>query len=835
MTAFESMLSLVLFLVFSAVAFRKRGLTASALRAIGCSLGLVALLIVVSRILAGMTLKTSNHDMAYMPLVVGCAFAWVGYLMEMEPKAWLRLMTPMAIFQILPLTQVGLSLVIADPQLHVQLSSLIALGTYIAAFAYIARRWQPAWAKPAMILLAFGILVQASDSFAFFIPEGRLYEQANALFVLFTLFGLAAYVMSHIAPGTPTMRLKSLLVLAIWSSLWLSLAEAGLRSLGHWLAGPLVMMAVDPLAYLPSSAIWMVVVAHGGFFVGLALLLCAGARIAPVITSRYFVVFLFSFLSFFSLFFVFGIVIHHAALVCLDTGIAIACARFLVKRFSLFEGLVRRTIVPLAVCGILVPGLANIFGMIDWHAADATGSTPGAKDADPINVILITLDTVRVQSMSLCGYERPTTPFLEELAEKSVVFDRAICPSSWTLPTHASLFTGTHHHEHRAGYYRPLGTTLPTLAEQLGENGFDTAGFAANTTNCGARTGLARGFRRYEYYERSLNVMIHSSRLWWVLLGGVLPPIRTSGEEINSQFFNWLDNGVRAPFFVFLNYFDAHEPYYVPDESFDIFAEMPVEERHRLRQSWQSRDRHGWSSEDPAEIQLAVDTYDAAIRYMDHHLRLLFDELDKRKLLDKTLIVITTDHGEHFGEHGQFGHGYTLYRHVIEAPVILFCPSRVPQGKRIHDPIGLVNLPATILKILGGDLAGAMPGTSLDRFWIAENPQIGTSSLPILVELEKGIGFKNKPNSDGPITSMVDDKYHYIHYHGEDREELFDFEQDPLEQTNLATQLGYESRLEEYRDWVRFLRPEGTRPLRPGGNSEEAEDKTVASADRRTE
>ena len=204
------------------------------------------------------------------------------------------------------------------------------------------------------------------------------------------------------------------------------------------------------------------------------------------------------------------------------------------------------------------------------------------------NVLLIVWDTVRAENLSLYGYGRRTTPNLERLAGRGVRFDLAFATSSWTLPSHASLFTGRWPHELGVGWTSPLRPDVPTLAEYLGARGYDTAGFVANLEYCGRETGLDRGFAHYddypiEPYETFTRYVGLGHRMelpsWACVLERLVEKAtgrswelspRSSehvkrGAEVDREFLDWLSwqQGRRRPFFAFLNYNDAHSPYEV--------------------------------------------------------------------------------------------------------------------------------------------------------------------------------------------------------------------------------------------------------------------------------
>jgi arylsulfatase A-like enzyme len=188
----------------------------------------------------------------------------------------------------------------------------------------------------------------------------------------------------------------------------------------------------------------------------------------------------------------------------------------------------------------------------------------------------------------------------------------------------------------------------------------------------------------------------------------------------------------------------------------------------------------------PQENQSHFDAYEGEIAYLDHQLGVLFDELRKRDLLTKTLVIITSDHGEQFGEHGLFGHTNSLYRPLLHIPLVIVNPPSVPSGKRVQEAVTLSELPSTVLDLIGLEDKLGFPGTSLARHWDG-TPIDSRKGTPVVSGIRKLIRRpKDLPASRGDMDSLVAGGYHYIRNQGDGREELFDFHNDPLEEYNLA-------------------------------------------------
>jgi arylsulfatase A-like enzyme len=395
------------------------------------------------------------------------------------------------------------------------------------------------------------------------------------------------------------------------------------------------------------------------------------------------------------------------------------------------------------------------------------------------NAILIVLDTVRARSLSLYGYHRHTSPNLDAFATTGVVFERAMSTAPWTLPSHASMFTGRLPHELGADWLTPLDAQHPTLAEMFAARGYITAGFTANLLYTMAGSGLSRGFARYVDFPITPRWIAEHS---WLARGPAALLNRTlqgrddirfrRADEINEAFFAWVAADRRAPFFAFLNYADPHEPYLPPaphDAQFGDGHRAPAPDAGRT-----------WTSD---ELQRLTDAYDGEVAYLDAEIGRLLNTLQARGLLENTLVVITADHGEQLGEHGLVDHANSLYRPLLHVPLVISFPSAVPSGVRISEPVSLVNLPATILDLTDAGGTPALPGRSLAGYW---QPGARPEAHAVFAEVSRGINLPaSLPASRGAMTSVVVGGMQYIR-NGDGSEELYDFDRDVDESTNLA-------------------------------------------------
>lgn len=407
---------------------------------------------------------------------------------------------------------------------------------------------------------------------------------------------------------------------------------------------------------------------------------------------------------------------------------------------------------------------------------------------DTPNVLLITLDTVRAASTSLYGYSRNTTPHLARFAQTGALFQKAYGTASWTLPSHGSIFTGHYPHELVGDWVVPFDSPSPTLAEVLRERGYVTAGFVANTIYCSKESGLGRGFAHFEDYKISPGQVMKSSSLGFYIndsprlrrqIGYYEFLGRKNAAELNDDFLRWLPSRGKRPFFAFLNYWDAHEPY-LPPPPFDT-------QFGSLSRDMFAIDRGARMADLPRrDFQAEINAYDGTIANLDSQLGRLLDELKARGLLENTCVIITSDHGEEFGEHDLFRHGHSLYIASLHVPLLILFPPRVPANVKVAQPVSLRDLPATILDLIGG-ATKPFSGNSLARYWDTQHATTGFGGELLLAEISTEVGKPSWfPTSRGKMKSLLADRYQYIH-NGDGREELYDLENDPLEANDLAS------------------------------------------------
>ena len=402
----------------------------------------------------------------------------------------------------------------------------------------------------------------------------------------------------------------------------------------------------------------------------------------------------------------------------------------------------------------------------------------------PPNVLLIIVDTLRADHLSEYGYFRATSPNSAALAARGVLFEDAIAAAPWTLPSHASMLTGLYPSEHGAvDLQNPLGSGFVTIGEALEQRGYTTAAFSANSGLFCRRFGFARGFMHFDDYGNTAYRVLQTplalkvqKTLAFLGLKGALPS-RQSAAEVNTHALQWLERYPHQPFFVTLNYFDVHFPYLPPPAYAHRFSgESPPHA---------GADVDAWlHSLKPAQVQQEKDAYDSAIAYVDAQLGVLMGELQRRQLLENTIIVFTSDHGEGLGEHGFMNHGNSLYRELIHVPLIIAEPGKIRAGLRVTQPVGLSALPATLLAMVDARSNNPFRGPALDAWWNGSAAQVRWPDPVSQLEArpEKAAWLLNH---EGSMDSIVTADWHLI-TGGKRNLELFNRARDAAEVSSVA-------------------------------------------------
>ncbi len=402
----------------------------------------------------------------------------------------------------------------------------------------------------------------------------------------------------------------------------------------------------------------------------------------------------------------------------------------------------------------LLPGLLLV-------ALGACGA--GQDDAPPPNVVLVVLDTVRADHVSCYGYERETTPHLDVLAASATRYTSVRATGPWTLPSHASMFTGRFAFQHRAdslqnedGQWRelPLKQEHTTLAEALGELGYRTGGFAANTGYLRTEFQLDQGFDRYEVE-------------------------REPGVLLNERALAWLDES-EGPFFLFVNYMDAHRPYNTQALPEDRLADVPCDASipsERLLDRLIGVVLRDGKPAPPKLKEQVTACYDLGIANADLAMGELVAELRRRGLYEDTLLIVTSDHGEYLGEHGLVEHSKDVYEPALHVPLVLKAPGGAT-GAVDDALLSLADLP----RLVAGGLPGPLRDDLHQHFPLLLERDFTLAEISLSRERDMRSSYaarfrrqRQAYYADGHKLILSTDGQH----------ELYDLDADPDEATNL--------------------------------------------------
>lgn len=369
------------------------------------------------------------------------------------------------------------------------------------------------------------------------------------------------------------------------------------------------------------------------------------------------------------------------------------------------------------------------------------------------NVIVILIDTLRADHLSLYGYSRNTTPNIDEFSKNAVVFTQAISQATFTKTSIASLFTSLNAYQH--GVYRGAGDLKDTggsiatdvldenettLAEVLLQNKFLTTAWLQQG-QLASYMGFAQGFINYN--ERQNDI-----------------------KNINGKFIKWLKrSGKKRKFFAYIHYLDLHDPYR-PQPPYDtLYFDNTRAEKIKSRDKFRAYKQRAF--------------YDGQLTYIDSEIGLLFEQLKKTDFYEDTLIILTADHGEAFGEHGFFKHSYEPYDELIRVPLIIKFPKSLYAGEVVKSQVRLIDVMPTILDFLKIKTDSELEGSSLlshlnngsDRNHKMDFPDHAVSEI-----------FNERYGVNA--LSIRTEKFKYIHFHNR-KDELYDLEKDPEERDNV--------------------------------------------------
>jgi len=419
--------------------------------------------------------------------------------------------------------------------------------------------------------------------------------------------------------------------------------------------------------------------------------------------------------------------------------------------------------------GALAPGCSS---PAPGDSPTAAGRGELLGQARPRAVLLVVADTTRADFVSFNGHWRETTPYLDRLADDGVVFDNAYAPSSWTLPSVASLFTSLHPKSHgvvvggfrdqveRTDYVIPhVPRSLETMAETFQRAGFRTIGAAANRF-LAAETGFGQGFDQYYNKARYVDADVLDKiaiRRFKRAFGG-----------------DWRETWRESPTFVWLHYFDPHSPYMAREPWIDEFADdyrrypdaYPVDiKMPALVRRYPSPDLH--------YRECALPLYESEIAFFDKQFKRIAKKLDVAR--GDVLVIFTSDHGEEFADHDDIGHSHTLYEELVRVPLLVYWPDGLRGGRRIDAPVSLLDVFPTLTELIGVPAPAGAQGRSLVPLLRGEP---GDPERPLLFEIAP-------PRPDKQ--ALRRGRWKLIRSAGAEAGiELYDLARDPGERTDLA-------------------------------------------------
>ncbi|MDF1800450.1 MAG: sulfatase [Planctomycetota bacterium] len=446
-------------------------------------------------------------------------------------------------------------------------------------------------------------------------------------------------------------------------------------------------------------------------------------------------------------------------------------------------------------------------------------------DGAPRGVLVISIDSLRADHLSSYGYESvtapgvATTPVLDaRLAAEGARFTNAVSTTSWTVPGHMAMLGGQPDRMH--GVLLPNSKLHPArrlLAQPFQEAGWSTAGFYSGP-NLDAWFGFGRGF---DHYEDCTSVGVEAARF-----EAATPEERKllramedasheglTGELVAERFGEWFDglahgaaDEEREPFFAFVHFWDVHYDYAPPAEH-DLFdpdyqgtvdgTGIPQLDMSELADPERDRDH-------------ILALYDGELHYTDANIGRMLDQLGAAGRLDDTLVIVTSDHGEEFGEHGRFGHNKTLFEESIEVPLLVRWPGRIPAGTRYDDLVSLVDLAPTVLDLVGFEREAEHWGRSLAPLFAGEDLRARVAPL----ELAFG-----RPDPELPRAAMEGlhaGDHKVIRNRPGTKPVVYDLSADPLEQSALGVEPS-DPRVEAAKDLWKRIEEIGARLPRVDG------------------
>jgi arylsulfatase A-like enzyme len=381
----------------------------------------------------------------------------------------------------------------------------------------------------------------------------------------------------------------------------------------------------------------------------------------------------------------------------------------------------------------------------------------GTGHESPPNVILLVVDTLRQEHLGAYGYPRDTTPNLDRLIAEGVRFENAISPSSWSAPAHISMVTGERPYNHRVfGWGDSIRPEVTPLAASMKAEGYRTGLFASHKALAELIGRIKEGYDRAFVLDKSQDVRVIQEAREWILkqpskyfahLILMTPhgPYAHYPEEFNTRYFRDTPPGGEEVF---------------------PFTDRPWIGRDAIPKSIRLQSRN--------DVGYYVNRYDRCLRFLDQLIGELVDALEEEGKLDNTLLIVTSDHGESFGDHDYFAHEYQLYDTLVRVPMFVRYPERVPPGQVWREQAQLVDIVPTILGFVGSEVDDRMDGEDLSSFLVKETRPQSRRAAVGSYRFRKEMRF-----------FVRTDRYKLIYDAITNTEELYDLQSDPREVRDL--------------------------------------------------
>jgi arylsulfatase A-like enzyme len=406
---------------------------------------------------------------------------------------------------------------------------------------------------------------------------------------------------------------------------------------------------------------------------------------------------------------------------------------------------------------------ARAHRFLAWTAAvalSAAAVAPGCsgRPEPRRGVILLVIDTLRADRVGAYGYARDTTPGLDAMAARGVLFESVQSAAPWTIPSAATLLTGLYPRSHgvlTVGH--PLPADVGTLASLLRDDGYAT-GAVVNLTMLRTVHGFSRGFDTFRVISQD-------------------QAAEGAARRVNELALDWMERNARERFFLFVHHYDVHSNYTARPRYRRMFVE-PYEGVANGTTKQLKRHRRGEIRLDADDARHLGDLYDAGLRQLDDDLAQFFEALRARNLLEGVTVIVTSDHGEEFFEHGDFLHGRTLHRELVHVP-LLFFGHGIPEGVRVVQPVSHVDVMPTIAALLGTPVPYPVDGVDLSAHWGKDPPR---RPRALFSEADnwhhrQGDNFRRAVRVDRFTLHLDANSGRYS---------LYDLERDPGEQTDLV-------------------------------------------------